>query len=61
MTVRSVAGILADSVLFPPFATCPECAGDIRGGTVSDLTVLICRACGVVWHVELGMIYRVKA
>ena len=60
MNPPNAAAVLGDSLLFPAFATCPDCAGAVRGGTVSDLTILLCRACGVAWHVELGVVYRVE-
>ena len=60
MTVRTFEDTPGDSVLFPAFASCPVCTGPVRGGTASELTVLVCRACGVAWHIELGIVYRVE-
>lgn len=50
-----------ESLVFPTFATCPECTGPVRGESLEGLMVFVCVVCGSTWHIELGIVYRVDS
>lgn len=55
-----MADDVRDSLVFPAFAACPACSGDVRGAMEADLSVFVCVRCGSSWHVELGVVYRLE-
>ena len=51
----------ADSVLFPPFDTCPACrVTGLQPLAAGDQALFLCPLCHRYWHIDLGWIHEVR-